>query len=251
MKTKSALAMLMILGLCACGVPATAQPVPTDTPVPLPTDTSAPPTASLEPSPTPDPLLFRDDFEGSLGEGWQWTHENKKYWSLTNNPGWLEIMARPGDVHNGSVNNLLLRQAPENNFELETKLKFKPTNNFQFAGPLIYDSAANFIQFGRAFCGASSGCAGDGFYVDLTTDGNFNSENFATAAPQTDTVYLRLRREGNTFTAYSSEDGKAWKVIGAHDAEFQPQFVGLVAGQSVNAVPRPAQFDYFVINNLP
>jgi beta-xylosidase len=242
--------VLIVFVLSACGTPTTPVPIPTNTPIPPPTETPLPPTATLEPSPTPDPLLFRDDFDGSLGEGWQWTHENKDSWSLTNNPGWLEIMARSGHVAKGDIDNLLLHQTPEGNFELETKLKFDPLENFQFAGLLIYESAANFVQFGRAFCGYSP-CPGDGFYMDMTAGGNLVPENFATAAPDTDTVYLRLRREGDTFTAYASEDGKEWKLIGSHNNSVKPLFVGLVSGQAYNTVPKPAQFDYFVINTLP
>lgn len=244
--------VLMVLVLSVCGTPATPAPIPTNTPAPLPTETPVPPTATLEPSPTstPDPLLFRDDFDGVLDSGWQWIRENNKYWSLTNNSGWLEIMARSGNVGAGNINNLLLRQAPEGNFELETRLKFKPTGNYQIAGLLIYESAANHIQFGRAFCNAPQ-CAGDGYYLDLVSGGNFTPENFATKATEIETVYLRLRREGNTFTAYVSENGGEWKVIGAHNGNIKPLFVGLVAGQAVNSTPKPAQFDYFIINALP
>ena len=241
--------VLMALVL-ACGAVATPVPAPTNTPIPPPTETTIPPTATLEPSPTPDPLLFRDNFEGSLGEGWQWVNENKKNWSLTNNAGWLEIMVRSGYVGAGSMENILLRQAPEGNFELETSLRFKPTGNFQIAGLLIYESAANSVLFGRAFCNAPQ-CADDGFYLDVTTGGSMDPENFATAAPDTDTVYLRLHWEGNSFTAYTSEDGKEWMVIGAHTSGMKPLSVGLAAGQAVNSLPKPAQFDYFVINALP
>lgn len=243
---------LMIFILSACSILSTPTSFPTNTPVPTSTETPIPPTATStpEPSPTPDPILFRDDFEGSLKDGWQWIRENQKYWSLTNNPGWLEIMARSGSVSDGNVNNLLLYPAPEGNFELETRLNFKPTGNFQIAGLLIYESADQHIQFGRAFCNAPQ-CAGDGFYLDLITGGNFSSENFATRAPEVDTVYLRLRREGSTFTGYVSIDGKQWNLIGAHKIALQPLFVGLVAGQAVGSVPKPAQFDYFIITRLP
>ena len=240
-----------------CSAPENPLPVPTRTPFSVPTETPLPPptvtlepTTTLEPSPTPDPLIFRDDFDGSLNDGWQWVHENQNYWSLTNNSGWLEIMARSGHVGSGDIDNLLLRQAPEGNYELETKLIFDPSENFQFAGLLIYESAANFVQFGRAFCGYAQ-CAGDGFYLDMTTDGNVTPENFAATAPDTDTIYLRLRREGGTFTAYSSEGGEEWKLIGAHQSPMKPMFVGLVSGQAYNSVPKPAQFDYFMIKALP
>ncbi len=230
--------------------PDTQVPPPADTAVPLPTDTQVPPTATLEPSPTPDPIIFRDDFEGALGEGWQWIRENGKYWNLTKNPGSLEIMARAGSAREGNISNLLLRQVPEGNFSIETKLNFKPTGKYQIAGLVLYESASEYIQFGRAYC-ASAQCSGDGFYFDLINHGNFTPENFATSAPDSDTVYLRLVRDGVTYTAYSSEDGKNWYVRGSHNVALKPLFIGLISGQAVNSVPKPAQFDYFLVNSMP
>ncbi len=212
--------------------------------------TTPQPTFTPTITPTPNPLLFRDDFEVSLGEGWQWVRENNKYWSLTNNPGWLEIIVRGGTAVGGNIGNLLWREAPQGNFELETMLNFRPTENFQMAGLLAYESADNYIQFGRAFCGFAN-CAGDGFYLDWFMNSKLTPESFATKAPDTDVVYLRLRREGNAFTAYTSENGNEWKLIGRKNSEMQPLFVGLLAGQSMGSKTKPAQFDYFVINALP
>ena len=118
--------ILMAMAIVGCVTLATPVPTPISTPIHLPTETPIPPAATFDPTPTPDPLLFRDGFEGSLEEGWQWVRENNKYWSLTNNAGWLEIMARAGSVGGGNIDNLFLRQAPEGNLELETKLRFKP-----------------------------------------------------------------------------------------------------------------------------
>ena len=224
--------------------------MPTETPIP-PTVTPVPPTETPTPSPTPDPLIFKDDFEGTLGEGWEWVRENNEFWSLSNNAGWLEITARRGYVRDGTMENMLLRTAPETNFELETQLKFIPNGNFQIAGLILYESAANYVVFGRAFCNAQNVCVGDGFYFDQIANGDFVQDNFATTAPASDTVYLRLRREGNTCTAYASEDGKEWQVIGAHISETNPLFIGLVAGQTAQGTPQPAQFNYFTINVLP
>jgi beta-xylosidase len=251
MKNILFVAMITAFTLSACSTPAI-PPVQTNTSISLPSETPilSTATATLEPSSTPNPLIFRDDFNSSLGEGWQWIRENNKYWSLTSNPGWLKIVARSGHVGDGSMQNLLMQQAPAGDFELETKLQFKPTENFEIAGLLVYATDKNYIQFGRAFCNAPQ-CAGDGFYLDLVVDGNFSSDNFATSAPDTDTVYLRLRREGNIFTGYVSEDAQEWKAIGAHNSDMKPLLVGLVAGQAVNSVPKPALFDYFVINSLP
>ncbi len=254
---------LALFVLSACSILTTPEPTPLPTPtntlvpsptrtiVPSPTETPIPPTSTPEPSPTstPDPLLFRDDFEGVLDSSWNWVREDNKYWNLTNNPGWLEIMAGYGGVGSGNIKNLLLRSVPEGNFELETRLNFQPAGNYQIAGLLIYESAANFVQFGRAFCNAQQ-CTRDGYYLDFVTSGNLNPENFATKITETEIVYLRLRREGEVFTAYGSEDGEEWKVIGAHTGSINPLFVGLVAGQALNSSPKPAQFDYFMINAL-
>lgn len=246
----------VIFALAACGAPATptpeptSPPLPTNTAIPEPTSTPLPPTATVEPSPTPDPLLFRDDFEGSLGEGWTWTRENKQSWSLTNMPGWLEIIAGPGYVGDGTLNNILLRPIPEGNFEIETKINFKPVGDYQLAGLLLYESAANFLQFGRAFCDAPNVCAKDGFYVDLVANGNTDGENLATAAQETEISYLRLRREGNRYTTYASHDGQEWQLIGEKTSDMNPMFIGLLAGQAWSA-PQPAQFDYFIVNQLP
>ena len=165
--------------LAACSPPTTPAPVPT-TPV-LPTKTIIS-TATLEPSPTPDPLIFKDDFEDSIDIEWQWVKENDKKWSLTTNPGWLEIFAGSDSINAGNLDNMLTRQIPEGNFELETKMIFKPVTNYQFAGLLIFESAANYLQFGRAFCNNVQVCVKDGLYMDLTMGGSFTGENFATSA---------------------------------------------------------------------
>ena len=245
---KKTLLYLFVFVLAACGPQVIPTPEPT---IPhLPANTVAP-TVTLEPSPTPDPLIFQDDFEGSIDTEWQWIREKNKEWSLTNNPGWLEIHAGSGHVSDSKMENLLIRQIPEGNFELETKLMFKPVTNYQFAGLLIYESDANYIQYGRAYCVDDPLCVGDGLYLDNTMGGEFIiGDNFSISAPDTDTLYLRLRREGNIFTSYYSEDGNKWNLVGTHTSEMNPLFVGLIAGQSTYSY-QPAQFDYFIINVLP
>ncbi len=233
--------LILSFALVACSTSSTPPLAPTNTVPPAPTFT---------PSPTPDPLIFKDDFNGSLDSGWHWVNENTKRWSVVKFPGFLEIIAGPGFPGKGSVKNLLFRQIPADNFELETKLTFQPKANFQLAGLIIYESGANYIVFGRAFCKKSAVCVKDGFYMDMMMNGGVAAGNFATPAPQTDTVYLRLRKEEGTYTAYYSEDGSQWNLVGAHSSEMNALFVGLIAGQSTTGT-RSARFDYFQINRLP
>jgi beta-xylosidase len=248
-------ALFLITALIACAptAPETAPPTsipvqtePSSTPLPQPTNTPVPPTETLEPTQTPDPVIFLDNFDSSLSEGWNWTKENKNTWSLTKNPGWLEIMVSRGGIGNGNLDNVLLRPVPDGNFEIETSVNFQPTGDFQFAGIVVYESAANFIQFGRAFCDYPNVCANDGFYVDNTSGGTYEQGNFATSAKNNEISYLRFRREGNKYTAYASQDNVEWQLIGEKTNDMNPKFIGLLAGQAMSA-PKPAQFDYFKV----
>jgi beta-xylosidase len=246
--------LLAMTSLVAIGCQPAATPLPPTaepTAVP-PTQTPIPPTPipTIAASPTPLPVLFHDDFDGSLGAGWHWMHERERDWSLTVNPGWLQIIARAGRLQDGTMRNLLLRDAPAGNFQLETAVRFTPKGNFQFAGLLVYQDNLDNIAFGRAYCNVGA-CVGDGLYMDITNGGAFNPENFATKAPDADVLYLRLRRVGDAFTGLFSEDGENWTAVGIHHGSWAPLFVGLLAGNAVNSVPGPAQFDYFTMTALP
>ena len=90
---------------------------------------SAEPTerATQAPEPTPavvsarapasEQLGFRDDFDGALAEGWTWYQERPTYWSLTENPGSLQMLTVPGE----EWINVLLRDMPAGDWEISTR----------------------------------------------------------------------------------------------------------------------------------
>jgi beta-xylosidase len=235
----------------------TDTPMPTDTPTPNPTVTPEPTDTPVPIPPTATPVveisgLFRDDFDGVLAAGWSWIREDPTHWNQTDVPGALRIVLQPGGIGliaSSPANNLLLRQAPDGDFEIATLVHFTPTSNFQFAGLLIYQNDANALTLGRAFCSASDVCAGNGIYFDKTQHGEFG-ENYATATANQSEAHLRLRREGTTYTGMYSEDGANWIVIGQHTADLTSLRVGLIAAQAYEA-ETTADFDYFTIEPLP
>lgn len=251
------IALAFTFFITACGTvtqPPPAQPLPTPT-------TSAP--AAQEPTetatavpavqPTAEPATvpgsFRDDFEGSLGEGWQWRNEDAANRSLTEAPGSLQINVLGGQVSDDTITNLLLRDAPPGDFQVETKVTVRPQANFQFAGLIVYESPQNLIQAGRAFCDAPDLCVGEGLYVDHYSDGSFVSPNFATAYTEEE-VYLRILRQGDTYTIQTSSDGSEWVLLGEHVSPMNPLQIGLVAGQNTTEAI-PALFDYFEVRGIP
>ena len=224
------------------------KPSSTPTTIPLPTTTENPPT--VLPEPTIDPNFFRDDFIEALDAGWSWVREDPLNWSLTTVPGSLQINVGGGYVPAHTNSNLLLRQAPVGNFQIETQITFSPEDNFQLAGLIIYESDLNFIQAGRAYCGAFS-CAGEGLYMDYYKKGVIVKPSFGQPYKESDPILLRLSRRGDSYTFEASTDGMVWFVIGSHTSDMNPLQVGLVAGQKLKGSVLPAAFDYFEVRSLP
>ena len=216
----------------------------------LPALVSSPTTVSPT-SPPPNTASpgssFRDEFENQLGAGWTWLAEDQARWSLSEVPGWLQILASDASFDGPSFpTNVLLRDPPQGDFEMTTLLQFTPASNFQFGGLVVFQDKANVLQFGRAFCDLSDSCVGDGIYFD-NFEGGFIVANHK-APIRSSEIYLRLRRVGTTYTGYFSEDGENWITLGEHTRDFSQARVGLMAAQAAQAIP--ASFDYFTISSL-
>lgn len=252
----SAFLIILIL-IPACGSEPAIQPTPqaptavppaSQTPIPS-TDTPAPTSTQIA---LPTNILFRDDFNGALGEGWQWLGEDASHWNLTDLPGFLRIILQPCNIApDGRARNFLVRDFPEGSFQIETFVKFEPSSNFQFAGLLIYETQGKAMQFGRAFANCNfEACKGNALYFDLADPGAVNPSNFVTPVNETSQAWLRLIRKGNQYEGYYSADGEAWTMIGAHTSNIAPLYVGLIGSQAYDA-ETTADFDYFVIERVP
>jgi cytochrome c len=256
MKKTPILAFGLLFLLVGCAQPAATQPAqePTQVPTQALMDAAMPITDTPEPTATvtSSPFLFHDDFDGGLAAGWNWIGEDPTHWNLTEAPGALRIILQPSNMNDGEPKNFLVREAPSGDFEIATLVHFAPTSNFQFAGLLIYQSQGNAMQFGRAFakCPFETACKGNAIYFDIIEGGTGGKPNFATVMKNESQAYLRLRREGTTYSGYYSEDGTEWILVGTHESSITPQFVGLIAAQAYES-ETTADFDYFTIEALP
>lgn len=250
--------IVILLSACNFLAPPTADPAdqflirpsatPSPVPQPTPTETVLIPTVS--PVPTIDPNYFIDDFNESLAPSWKWIRENSENWSLLNIPGALQISISQGYVASHTNTNLLLRPAPAGNFQIETQMTFRPEDDFQFAGLIIYDSDSNFIQAGRKYCRAFD-CVGEGLYMDFYKNRVAIKPDFGQPYRESKPVLLRLSRQDQTYTFEASVDGKIWFVIGSHVSDMKPLQIGLVTGQRIKGNPNVATFDYFQVRSLP
>ena len=226
---------------------ATTVPTHLNTSVPtnLPSPTSLASTSTVEPSSSE---IFKDDFTGQLADGWTWLEEDPTKWSLSAVPGSLQILASDASFDGPYIPlNILLREAPTEDFEITTSVRFTPTSDFQFAGLVVLQDQKNVLQFGRAFCDVVNACVGDGVYFDDFENGSITGTNYAVPF-QGELIYLRLQRQGNIYTGSYSEDGENWIKLGEHSRDFSPVRVGLMAAQAPEEIP--ALFDYFTIDTV-
>jgi hypothetical protein len=205
---------------------------------------------AVAPAAQPGPsTAFRDDFDGALDPGWSWYQGEAPGWTLSELPGWLRLNLSTGSFHGATPPaNMLVRQAPSGDFDLQTLLRFSPVRNFELAGVVVVFDDHSVLQFGRGFCevpAAPAGCLGDGLYFDSIQSGAAVGANFATPGPGGADHLLRLVRQGSTYTAHVF-DGADWQEIGSHSVDRQPSSIGLIAAQA----PSPgsfAEFDFFEI----
>lgn len=248
---------LLVIFLSACSLIPTRpsspaiqlSPLPSATSMPIPSATPTPATPTASPTPTTDPRFFRDDFNQILDAQWSWLREDPKNWSLTAVPGTLQINVAGGYVNAQTNPNLLLRPAPEGNFQITTQMTFRPTRNYQFAGLIIYETNKNFIQAGRSYCN-SIGCVGAGLYMNYYKDGRVVQPDFGQQFGEIDPLLLRLSRQDKTYTFEASTDGKVWFIIGSHISDMSPLQIGLVTGQRMKGQNPPAFFEYFEVRSI-
>jgi len=173
-----------------------------------------------------------DDFDSrAMDPRWEWIREHPDTWLLSGD-GQLVIAAEPGGLlyDTDNAKNLLVTKAPSTGFDMIVELRFEPTENYQFAGVIVYEDDENFMQFGRAYCDNPGECVGSGIYFDHEEGGEHLPDNRATRTDALDHEYLRLICVGSYFVAYHSADGVDWSLVGIKIAEMmEPSLVGVGA----------------------
>jgi regulation of enolase protein 1 (concanavalin A-like superfamily) len=190
-----------------------------------------------------------DGFGSStLGTQWYWVRENSAKWSLSAAPGSMRITAQTGDLY-ASVNNqknILLQEAPEGDFTINTKLTFpaKPSSNYQQAGLVIYQDDDNYVKLVRGYFN------GNAFEFDKEVSGVFGYSGTADTITAT-TIYLRITKVGNVYTGYYSTDGTNYTQVGTTQfTNFTSIKVGMISNLGGDGTTEiNADFDYFNISS--
>lgn len=210
---------------CACSAPPVAKKtVPTPAPTPLQPDA-----VKVE---KPINVSF-STYSTDWPVGWTWIDPAEKYDATTHDVKTGSLRVRITSKKNLNADDHTAPRyvkAITGDFQIETRLKFQPTEDYQGAGLLIYENDLNYILLQRAYGGAGGG--GGGIRLDVQ-----NPEGFAPVTTpkniQTDVseVELKIIRSGGVFSAFWREDeNAAWHEAGSVTADYPATvLVGLVA----------------------
>lgn len=181
---------------------------------------------------------YDDEFSGTtLDPKWSWVKQDATHWSLTAKPGSMRITTQAGDLpSSGGANNILLQTLPGGDFEVSTKLDFAPTNDYQQAGLVLYQSDTELFKLVRLHAGTQ--------VLDFAHANGSFGELFA--AFDGSSVYLKIQKTGSTYAGYYSADGTTWNLITSYESTVAPPQAGLVAFNGPLDAPEiNADFDYF------
>ena len=97
-------------------------------------------------------VLFQDDFNHMLGEGWFWVREHREAWRVTDHG--LEVRVEPGNMWGpqNDARNLLIRPAPSTtNAEIEfaVTIENQPTNQYEQTDLVWYYDDSNMVKLGQ------------------------------------------------------------------------------------------------------
>ena len=128
-------------------------------------------------------------------------------------------------------------------FQIETRVRFLPKENYQGAGILIFRDDNNYLRFERAYGGMGGG--GEGIRLDVREAG-IHRPIVEPGEIQTDSsrVELRVIRSGGQFAAYYRVDENSeWREAGVYDADYPETLrVGILAVNTAREVA--VEFEY-------
>jgi len=229
------------------------EEVPEPTEPPAPTDPPQATEAPPEPEEAlPEGVIFRDDFDGGPGDGWEWVNEDPSRWMFTDD-GWIEIVADDPSFFGGGeldMVNFLVRDMPAGDFEIEVHIQAAPSENFHQATIFIFENPSNYIALNTGFCDLCQQ-PGYGYYMETIIDNNpFGDAYFLPRAADDTDVYLRLVNQNDSLTGYYATQPGQWQRAGAFGNFFEFNRVGIgTTNSNQNGVSRDlvARFDYFEI----
>ncbi|WP_327589795.1 ThuA domain-containing protein [Nonomuraea sp. NBC_00507] len=198
----------------------------------------------------PDP---NDEFNGTALDACRWNaivRPDATAARVSN--GNLELDTTKGDIYgtdNSGPKNFILQPAPSGDWTLETKVDASAVNEqYQQGGLMVYVGDDDYVKLD--FLATNSAGSTVARSIELRSEVGGTVQN---PQPQANNLttgvwWLRLKKEGNTFTGSYSSDGQTWTALSA-PVENSAVATGAKAGVFTigtnQSASKTVTFDYF------
>jgi len=209
----------------------------------------------------------------TLDTGWSWVlrDTDTSFWATTNNGNVMKITTQQRNW-TGTKPSLLLtvpKFDDNGDFTISTKLKFDATENYEWAGLIVYESDNNFISLGRQASGGDRSAKPSP--IPATKQIRFSQGKSNPSLVQTDKndtdpiapgdIYLKIVKTGTMYTGFYSSNGIDWEPATdekstpiahsaiTYDIALSNPKVGVFARKFDTAAPvKTAEFSDFRVN---
>lgn len=179
---------------------------------------------------------------------WSWVNEDPTLWSLTSNPGYMTLASRQGDLYQTSTDakNILLQDAP-GDWTIETKMtcKPRPDASYEQGGIIVFQDMDNYMKLDWEAQSSTRTIIQVLREVNGSPTGT--SINANDIIGEDNTVWFRIVKNGNVYSAYYSVDGENFTQVGTdYTLNFNNVKVGIYANNgSGTSEDMDVLFDYF------
>jgi regulation of enolase protein 1 (concanavalin A-like superfamily) len=207
------------------------------------TSNTATVSVSVDDEPPPSGGLVSDEFStASLGSHWSWFDPVADGTRLATGSH-AQLSVPQGVSHDLWTGRLraprLLQATSDTDFEVAVKIDSPVTSAYQFQGLVVQEDADDLIRFEVHHDGGSPR-----LFVATITGGQA-SERRNVAAPAGAPYWLRVGREGDSWTFEASGDGITWSTVSTFTHDLSVSQVGVFVGNHTPAPQHTASFDYF------
>ncbi len=159
-------------------------------------------------------VLFEDNFNGKLGDGWSWVREHREAWRVSERG--LEVRVEPGNMW-GSANdakNVLVRPAPDlgiNGIEITVTFENRPTAQYEQADLVWYYDDRHMVKLGQELVDGK-------LCIVMGREENDRTRTIKILPLEASKVQLRFSVKGNSIRGQFRPAGsEQWQDVGECD----------------------------------
>ncbi|QFY14551.1 DUF1349 domain-containing protein [Nonomuraea phyllanthi] len=199
---------------------------------------------------TPDP---DDEFDGTALDACRWSAIVRPDATAARvGDGKLELDTTTGDIYgsdNSGPKNLILQPAPSGDWTVETKVDASALNEqYQQGGLMVYAGDDDYVKLDFLATNAAGSTVARAIELRSEVGGTVQNPQPQANNLTTGVWWLRLKKEGDTFTGSYSPDGETWTDLSApveNSAVASGAKAGVFTIGTNQSASKTVTFDYF------